>query len=121
MARPLRIEFPGAYYHVMSRGLERRRIFLTSGDHRTFFDLLADVAQRWQVKVFAYCCMPNHYHILLQTPLGNLSRVMRHIDGVYTQRFNRARQRDGRCSEGVTNPSSLMLKPICYRWFGIFI
>jgi len=95
VARPLRIEFPGAYYHVMNRGLERRRTFVTSDDHRTFLELLADVVQRWQVKVFAYCCMPNHYHILLQTPLGNLSRVMRHIDGVYTQRFNRARQRDG--------------------------
>ena len=95
VTRPLRIEFPGAYYHVMNRGLEHRHTFLTTGDHRRFVELLADVARRWQARIFAYCCMPTHYHLLLQTPLGNLSRVMRHVDGVYTQRFNRAHPRDG--------------------------
>lgn len=95
VTRPLRIEFPGAYYHVMNRGLARHRTFLGPADYRAFVRLLAEVAERWQVKVFAYCCMPNHYHLLLQTPLGNLARVMRHLDGVYAQRFNRSHERDG--------------------------
>lgn len=95
MARPLRVEFPGAYYHVMNRGLERRRTFLNEADHQSFLSLFEDISRRWQVKIFAYCCMPNHYHLLLQTPLGNLSRVMRHLDGLYTQRFNRRHRRDG--------------------------
>ncbi|MBI2972922.1 MAG: transposase [Armatimonadetes bacterium] len=95
MTRPLRIEFPSAYYHVMNRGLAHHRTFLSSRDHHLFVSLLADIAERWQVRIFAYCCMGNHFHLLLQTPRGNLSRVMRHLDGVYTQRFNRGHQRDG--------------------------
>ncbi|MBI2061511.1 MAG: transposase [Nitrospirae bacterium] len=95
MARPLRVEFPGAYYHVMNRGLDRQPVFEREADHGRFVDLLADVATRWDVKVMAYCCMKTHYHLFLQTPRGNVSRVMRHVDGLYTQRFNRARGRDG--------------------------
>lgn len=95
MARPVRVQYPNALYHVMNRGLERRPTFLDESDHERFLALLEDVAQRWQVAVYAYCCMTTHYHLLLQTPLGNLARVMRHLDGLYTQRFNRARDRDG--------------------------
>ena len=95
MARPLRVQFPGAYYHVMNRGLQRRPVFLGAADHHRFLDLLQDIHGRWQVEVFAYCCMTTHYHLFLQTPLGNLARVMRHLDGLYTQGFNRAHGRDG--------------------------
>lgn len=95
MTRPLRTEFEGAYYHVMNRGLGRRETFLDDGDHERFVDLLADTHIRWDVHVYAYCLMRNHYHVVLQTPRGNLSRVMRHVDGVYTQRFNRKKSRDG--------------------------
>lgn len=95
MARPLRVEFPGAHYHVMNRGLERRPIFLHEADHRRFVDLLQEISGRWQVQIFAYCCMATHYHLLLQTPLGDLSRVIRHLNGLYAQRFNRASRRDG--------------------------
>ena len=95
MSRPVRIQFPGAYYHVMNRGLARRATFVSPADHEGFLTLLDDIATRWQVRVHAYCCMTNHYHLLLQTPLGNLARVMRHLDGIYTQRFNRAYHRDG--------------------------
>ena len=95
MARPLRVEFPGAHYHVMNWGFERRPIFLRDADHRRFVDLLQEVSDRWRVEIFAYCCMTTHYHLLLHTPLGNLSRVMRHLGGLYAQRFNRADGRDG--------------------------
>jgi putative transposase len=95
MARPLRIEYSGAYYHVMNRGLGRTRIFLKDRDRYRFLDLLGEITRLWKVSVYAYCLMDNHYHLLLQTPQGNLSRVMRHLDGVYTQSFNRTHGRDG--------------------------
>lgn len=89
------MEFPGAHYHVMNRGLERRQTFGDDVEYERFLLLLQDAAQRWKIEVYAYCCMLNHYHIALQTPQGNLSRVMRHIDGVYTQWFNVRHGRDG--------------------------
>ena len=66
MARPLRLEFEGAYYHVMNRALERRRIFETDRDHEYFQSLLLDIADRWKVKIFAYCLMGDHYHLFTQ-------------------------------------------------------
>ena len=95
MARPLRIEYPGAYYHVMNRGLSRRDIFLEDEGRESFLDLLFDISRLWKVEIFAYCLMDNDYHLLLQTPKGGLSRAMRHLDGIYTQRFNRGHRRDG--------------------------
>ena len=95
MARPLRIEYPGAYYHVMNRGLSRRDIFLEDKGREQFLDLLSDISRLWKVEIFAFCLMDNHYHLLLQTPKGALPRAMRHLDGIYTQRFNRVHHRDG--------------------------
>ena len=95
MARPLRIEYPGAYYHVMNRGLNRQRIFAEDKDRQNFLDLIGEVHRLWKVEIYAYCLMGNHYHLLLRTRVGNLSRVMRHVDGVYTQRYNRMHHRDG--------------------------
>ena len=95
MARPLRIVFPGAWYHVTNRGLERRAIFRSVVDDDRFFELIAQVSVRFEVEVHAFCLMGNHYHLLVRTPRGNLSDAMRHLDGVYTQRFNRAHRRDG--------------------------
>jgi len=95
MARPLRIGYPGAYYHVMNRGLSRRDIFLDDKGREWFLDLLADISRLWKIEIYAYCLMDNHYHLLFKTPQGGLSRAMRHLDGIYTQRFNRAHHRDG--------------------------
>ncbi len=95
MTRPLRIEYPGAVYHVMNRGLARQAIFRTSVDYEMFLQALEESATQWGVEVFAYCLMPNHYHLCVRTPRGNLGRVMRHLNGVYTQRFNRTHRRDG--------------------------
>ena len=95
MSRPLRIEYPGAYYHVMNRGTARQKILLNDQDRQRFLDLLGQTRQMWGVRVYVYCLMDNHYHLLVETIDAALSRAMRHLDGIYTQRFNRAHRRDG--------------------------
>lgn len=95
MARPLRIEYPGAVYHVLNRGAARQKVFRAAADYHQFLAGLDEAHVRWGVEVFAYCLMGTHYHLCLRTPGGNLARVMRHVDGLYTQRFNRAHNRDG--------------------------
>lgn len=95
MSRPLRIEFPGAWYHVMNRGSGRKSIFRTSDHRKLFLTLLGEAVSAFQWEVHAYCLMGNHYHLLIHTPLGNLGRAMRHLNGVYTQRFNRSVGTDG--------------------------
>jgi len=100
MARPLRIEYPGAVYHVMNRGGARQRIFVDQQDYEAFLKTIGEIYERWGVELFAYCLLGNHYHVCLRTPQGNLSRVMRHLDGLYTQRFNRRHRRDGALFRG---------------------
>jgi len=95
MSRPLRIEYPGAWYHVMNRGLNRRLIFSDREDYPLFLETLSAACSQFHVGASAYCLMPNHYHALVHTPEGNLSRFMRHLNGVYTQRYNRKYRRDG--------------------------
>ena len=95
MSRPLRIQFPDAVYHVMNRGGARQTTFTGDADYQAFLDTVAEAHRLWGIEVFAYCLMGNHYHLCLRTPRGNLSRVMRHVDGIYTQRFNRSHGRDG--------------------------
>ena len=95
MSRPLRIEYPGAWYHVMNRGLNRRLIFSGKKDYPLFLETLADACSLFHVGIGAYCLLPNNYHLLVHTPEANLSRFMRHVNGVYTQRFNRRHKRDG--------------------------
>ena len=84
MSRPLRIEFPGAYYHLMNRGSARQEIFTDRMDRETFLKLVEESHQMWRLRVVAYCLMDNHYHLLVQTPESNLSRVMRHLVEVDT-------------------------------------
>jgi REP element-mobilizing transposase RayT len=100
MVRPLRIEYPGAWYHVMTRGRRREQIFLEERDYQTFLDLLMESVELWNLRIAAYCHMPNHYHLIVQTPDANLSPCMRHINGVYTQRFNRRHGCDGQLFRG---------------------
>ncbi len=95
MARPLRIQFPGAWYHVMNRGINHAGIFRTEQDRQLFCKTLGDAVDLWRIRIHAYNLIPNHYHLLVETPLGNLSRAMRHVDHVYTQRFNKQHRRDG--------------------------
>lgn len=100
MARPLRIEFPGAVYHLTSRGNEKKPIFLGDEDRKSFLNLLADVNARYHWVCHAYCLMDNHYHLLMETPEGNLSIGMRQLNGVYTQAFNRRHGRVGHLFQG---------------------
>jgi putative transposase len=100
MARPLRIEYPDAWYHVMNRGRRREEIFTDPQDFNAFLKLLEESTLLWGVRISAYCLMSNHYHLLLQTPRANLSRAMRHIDGIYTQRFNRRHKAVGQLFAG---------------------
>ena len=100
MARPLRIEFPGAVYHVTSRGNERKSIFRNDQDRKMFLDTLADVTLRYNWLCHAYCLMDNHYHLLIDTPDGNLSIGMRQLNGIYTQRFNKHHGRVGHLFQG---------------------
>jgi len=87
--------FPGACYHVMSRGAGRQKIFHQTKHYDFFLNLMEETTTRFGVEIHAYCLMGNHYHLLLKTPEANLSRIMRHINGVYTQRFNKCVKRDG--------------------------
>lgn len=100
MSRPLRIEYPGAWYHIMNRGRRGEEIFAEKNDYRLFLEVVQESADLFNTKIAAYCLMPNHYHLLLHTPDGNLSRCMRQINGIYTQRFNRTHQYDGQLFRG---------------------
>lgn len=95
MARPLRIEYPGAWYHVMNRGVAKRDVFVRPDDGLLFLDLMAEAASLAEAECHAYCLMPNHYHLLLHTPHGNLSQLMWHLGARYVQRFNQSHDRDG--------------------------
>jgi REP element-mobilizing transposase RayT len=100
MARPLRIEFPGAVYHITSRGNERKAIFRNDRDRKVFLDTLEDVTLRYNWLCHGYCLMENHYHLLIDTPDGNLSIGMRQLNGIYTQRFNKRHGRVGHLFQG---------------------
>ena len=89
MARLLRIEFEGAFYHVTLRGNASQPVFLNDKDRSDFLDTLADVVERYWWLCHAYCLMDNHYHLVIETPEANLSKGMRQMNGVYTQIFNR--------------------------------
>ena len=100
MARPLRIEYPGAYYHITSRGNEKKDIFKNQYDRKKFLSYLDSATQRYSAMIHVYCLMNNHYHLLMETPLGNLSQIMRHINGAYTSYFNKKHQRAGHLFQG---------------------
>jgi len=100
MARPLRIEFTGALYHVTARGDRREAIYEDDGDRESFLDILGDVIDGWNWVCHAFCQMTNHYHLVIETPDGNLSKGMRQLNGVYTQYSNRRHKRVGHLFQG---------------------
>ena len=100
MARPLRLEFPGAIYHLTSRGNARQKIYLNDDDRQLFLDTLAGVVSRYGWICHAYCLMGNHYHLVVETPKANLSLGMRQLNGIYTQSFNRRHKRVGHIFQG---------------------
>jgi REP element-mobilizing transposase RayT len=100
MARPLRIEYPGAYYHVTSRGNERKTIFRDDRDRERFLELVGRAVEEFHLRLHGYVLMSNHYHLLVETPKGGLSRALRYLNGVYTQAFNRRHGRVGHLFQG---------------------
>ncbi len=100
MSRPLRIEFEGAVYHVTSRGDRREPIYRDDVDRRLQLDVIAQAMERFDAQVLAWCQMGNHYHFVLHTRRANLSRLMRHVNGVYTQAFNRRHGLTGHLFQG---------------------
>jgi REP-associated tyrosine transposase len=102
MARPLRIEFAGALYHVTARGNNREAIFLGAdeADREAFLEILGAICERFNWVCHAYCLMTNHYHLLIETPDANLSGGMRQLNGVYTQYVNRTHRRVSHLFQG---------------------
>lgn len=100
MARPLRIEFAGAFYHLTSRGNARQRIFLDDKDRQSFLAGLAEVRERYGWICHAYCLMDNHYHLMVETPEPNLALGMKLLNGCHTQKVNRRHARVGHLFQG---------------------
>jgi REP element-mobilizing transposase RayT len=119
MARPLRIEYPDAWYHVMNRGRRGEAIFADERDYAMFTELLQETSEMWNIRISAYCLMSNHYHMLVQTPEANISRSMRHLNGVYTQRYNSRHRCDGQLFRGryksiLIDTDSYLLQAVRY-------
>jgi putative transposase len=112
MARPLRVEFSGAIYHLTSRGNARQKVFFTETDRELFLDTLSQVVSRYGWICHAYCLMANHYHLLVETPKGNLSLGMRQLNGMYTQSFNRRHNRVGHLFQGRFK--AILVEKECY-------
>ncbi len=124
MARPLRIQFPNAWYHVMNRGRRGEKVFESRNDYECFINVLLEAVELFALRVSAFCLMPNHYHLLVQPPDANLSRGMRHINGVYTQRFNKAHSFDGQLFRGrykaiVVEPEIAKIKQVICKAYNI--
>ncbi|OGP60241.1 MAG: hypothetical protein A2V67_18820 [Deltaproteobacteria bacterium RBG_13_61_14] len=95
MGRPTRVEFPGAIHHVTARGNDRKAIFFYDDNRKNFLDLLDRAASRFRLEIFAFCLMTNHYHLFLRTAEPNLAAAMKWLNGLYSARLNRSRNRSG--------------------------
>jgi putative transposase len=119
MARPLRIEYKGALYHVFSRGNERRKIFFDTQDKQLFLRTLGQMCKRFNAEIYAFMLMDNHYHLLLKTLQANLSRAMQWLAGSYVCRFNRKHGRSGHLFQGrfrmiLVENTAYLLRLSCY-------
>jgi putative transposase len=100
MARPLRVEYAGATYHVTARGNERKKIFNAGGDYDKFIEYVSAAREKYRFLLHAYILMGNHYHLIVETPEGNLSRAMHYINSSYTTYTNIKRKRSGHLFQG---------------------
>lgn len=112
MARPLRIEYPGAFYHVTARGNEQKEIFKSQRDREKFLSYLESATERYGAVFHVYCLMSNHFHLLLETPQGNLSQIMQHINSSYTTYYNVKRKRAGHLLQGRFK--AILVEADCY-------
>ena len=113
MARPLRIEYEGALYHVTARGNERKRIYFTKTDYGKFKEYLEGAQEKYGCLLHAYVFMTNHYHMIIETPKPNISKVMHFINGAYTTYINKKRDSKGM---GV-RPTQLTIKQPAFQKF----
>lgn len=138
MVRQLRIEYPGAFYHVISRGIRKENIFIEDNDYKQFTKTLKKACIKYKLKCYAYCLMPNHYHLLVETPEANLSFSMRYLNSTYALFFNNQHERRGHVFQGryksmiveketyfrtlcfyiIRNPvrAGIVVNPKEYRW-----
>jgi putative transposase len=100
MARPLRIEYEGAVYHITARGNERRTIFFTKADYAKFLSYLREAKKKYEIVLHCYVLMTNHYHLIVETPEANISKVMHYINSAYTAYINIKRKRSGHLFQG---------------------
>lgn len=100
MTRPLRLEFPGAFYHIVNRGNAQGKIFLNNRDREKFLEYLRDSVDRFSLIVHAYCLMDNHYHLIVETPEANISRALQWLNVSYAVYFNKKRNRIGHVFQG---------------------
>jgi len=119
MARPLRVEFPGALYHVTARGNERRAVFRDDEDRQLFLATLEAATEEYGLRLHGFCLMPNHYHLLVETPRANLSRAIGWLQTTYTIRFNRRHRRSGHLFQGrfkahVVDAEDYARQLVCY-------
>jgi REP element-mobilizing transposase RayT len=119
MGRAWRIEYEGALYHVMSRGNERRDIFLDYDDHFAFLDLIGEFSERFEIDIYAYVLMKNHYHLLIRTNRANLSKAMQWLGVTYTRRFNDKHNRSGHLFQGrfksiIVQNDAYLMQLSCY-------
>ena len=112
MTRPLRLEFPGALYHITSRGDRQKAIYLDDHDREGWLSVLARVCRRFNFIVHAYCQMTNHYHVMLETVEGNLAQGMRQLNGIYSQDFNRRHHLVGHVFQG--RYKAILVQKECY-------
>jgi len=112
MARPLRIEYPGAFYHVFSRGDQKQPIFFADDDRCYFLHCLRKACEKYGAVIHAYCLMPNHFHLILETPLGNLSGMMHYLITSYTVYFNKKHKRQGHLFQGRYR--SVLIEAVSY-------
>ena len=100
MARTLRIEYEGAFYHITSRGNERKKIFFSKTDYQRFKSYLESAIDKYEYRLHAYVLMGNHYHLLIETSKPNLNKLMHYINGSYTNYINRRKDRSGHLFQG---------------------
>lgn len=119
MARSWRIEYEGAFYHLLSRGNERRDIFIDDDDRHMFLDAVGEMAERFAIDIFAYVLMGNHYHLLVRTQRPNLTRAMQWFGATYTSRFNYRHSRSGHLFQGryksiIVQNDAYLMQLSCY-------
>src|SRR3989339_2220513 len=100
MSRPYRLQSEDCFYHITSRGDDRKRIFLSERDYHKFIEYISYAKAKYKFHVYAYCLMPNHYHLLLETTQANISKIMHYLNGSYTMYYNIKRKRSGHLFQG---------------------